>query len=204
MLRVLPAPQNGANAKMSRPPRTMSTNAALPPELVAVVEVDKTGRVVCQAAGCGHAVYKRIQVVQHDGKLGVYGSDCFDKLFAHLLPSATPRYGTGDGRELTPEERWLLLENTERLLAQFEAEHQQVLELARLRREQQEQVERAVAERAEKARREAERLRSPPLQQLAPCEREAKLMVRERYGVDPDLPGWRGLVLKIQRELFER
>ena len=182
----------------------MSTNAAPPPELVAVVEVDKADRVMCQAPGCGHAVYKRIHVVRLDGKVGVYGSDCFGKLFAHLLPNATPRYGTGEGRELTPEERRMLQENTERLLAQFEVEHQQALELARLRREQQAKVERAAAERAESARREAERRRPPTLEQLAPFEREAKRMVCERYGVDPELPGWRGLVLKFQRELFER
>jgi len=55
---------------------------------------------------------------------------------------------------------------------------------------------------SEKARREAERLRPPTLEQLAPFEREAKRMVREQYGVDPDVPGWRGLVMKFQHELF--
>jgi hypothetical protein len=182
----------------------MSTIAAPPPELLAVVEVDKADRVACQATGCGHAVYKRIHVVRHDGKVCVYGSDCFGKLFANLLPNASPRYGTSDGRELTLEERRLLVENTERLLAQFEVEHQQALELARLRREQQEQMKRAAAEHIEGARREAERRRPPTLEQLAPFEREAKRMVREQYDVDPDAPGWRGLVLKFQRELFSR
>jgi hypothetical protein len=104
-------------------------------ELLAIVEVDKTDCVTCQAEGCGHGVYKRIHVVRHHGKVSVYSSDCFDRLFGSLLPDAKPRYGGGDGRQLTADERLLLVENTERLLAQFEAEHQQLLEGARLRRE---------------------------------------------------------------------
>lgn len=88
-------------------------------ELLAIVEVDKADRVACQAEGCGHGVYKRIHVVRHDGKVGVYGSDCFDKLFGSRMPNAKPRYGGGDGRELTPDERLMLVESTERLLAQW-------------------------------------------------------------------------------------
>lgn len=130
---------------------------------MAIVEVDKADRVVCQAEGCGHGVYKRIHVVRHDGKVGVYGSDCFDK----QIPHAKPRYGGGDGRELTPGERLMLVENTERLLAKFETEHQQLLEAARARSEQQAKVERAAAERAEKARLEAERRRPPTEAELA-------------------------------------
>jgi hypothetical protein len=159
---------------------------------------------VCQAEGCGHGVYKRIHVVRHDGKVGVYGSDCFDTLFGSMLPNTRPRYGGGDGRELTADERLLLVENTERLLAQFETEHQKLLDAARLRREQQEKVERAAAERAEKARLEAERRRPPTEAELAPFEAEAKRMVREKYGVDPNTPGWKGLVITFQRQLLGR
>jgi hypothetical protein len=173
-------------------------------ELLAIVEVGRADRVSCQAEGCGHGVYKRIHVVRHDGKVGVYGSDCFDKLFGFLLPNAKPRYGGGDGRELTPDERLMLVENTERLLAQFETEHQQLLEAARLRREQQEKVERAAAERAEKARLEAERRRPPTEAELSPYEAEAKRMVRDKHGVDPNAPGWKGLVITFQRQLLGR
>jgi hypothetical protein len=93
-------------------------------QLLAVVEVDKAERVVCQAEGCGHGVFRRIHIVRHaDGSLGVYGSDCFGKLFGQLANKA-PQYGSGEGRELTAEERLMLAENTERLIAQFESEHQ--------------------------------------------------------------------------------
>lgn len=172
-------------------------------ELLAIVEVDQANRVVCQADGCGHGVYRRIHVVRcEDAKVRVYGSDCFSRLFHGLIPEARPRYGTGDGRQLTDEERALLVANTERLVAQFEAEHQATLEKLRLREEERLRIERAAAERAEAVRREAERRRPPTAAELATVEAQAKAIVREKYGVDPNAPGWRGLVLKHARELL--
>lgn len=114
----------------------------------------------------------------------------------------------------------LLLENTERLISQFEAEqqareaqarawqeHQQQLQQEQLAR--QEQQRRALAEQAaareaarEAARREAERRRPPTDAEIASVERQAKAIVKATYGVDPDAPGWRGLVLKHARELL--
>ena len=173
------------------------------PELLAIVEVDQANRVVCQADGCSHGVYRRIHVVRcEDAKVRVYGSDCFGRLFHGLIPDARPRYGTGDGRQLTDEERALLAANTERLVAQFEAEHQATLEKLRLREEERLRIERAAAERAEAARREAERRRPPTAAELATVEAQAKAIVREKYGVDPSAPGWRGLVVKHARELL--
>jgi len=173
-------------------------------KLLAVVGVEKADRVVCQAQGCGHGVYRRIHVVRHDdGVLGVYGSDCFDRLFGHLVESS-PRYGSGEGRELTADERQMLAENTERLIAQFESEHQVLLEQARLRQEQVAKVEQAARERAEQLRAEAERRRPPSEAELASVERQAKAIVRQKYSVDPDAPGWRGLVLTEARKLLGR
>jgi hypothetical protein len=138
-------------------------DSPVPAELLAIVEVDKSDRVVCQAPGCGHAVYKRIHVVRQGGHASVYGSDCFGRLFAGLIPDAGPRYGSAEGRLLTSEERAMLAENTERLLAQFEMERTNALEQQRLRREQQELLERAAAERVREAKREAELRRPRPL-----------------------------------------
>lgn len=173
------------------------------PELLAIVEVDPAERVVCQAVGCGHSVYRRIHVVRcEDDRVRVYGSDCFGRLFHGLIPEAQPRYG-GDGRTLTPEERAMLAENTERLIAQFEVEHQAELERVRLSDEERRRVERASAELAAAARREAERRRPPTPAELASVEARAKVIVREKYGVDnPDAPGWRGLVHMHARELL--
>ena len=173
-------------------------------QLLAVVGVDKDARVVCQAQGCGHGVYRRIHVVRHeDGQLGVYGSECFDRLFGHLALQA-PRYGSGEGRELTAEERFMLAENTERLISNFEAEHQVLLEQARLRQEQRAKVERAAAERAAQLRAEVEKRRPPSPAEIASVEREAKAIVRQKYDVDPDAPGWRGLVLAEAHKLLGR
>lgn len=174
------------------------------PELLAIVEVGQADRVVCQAEGCGHGVYRRIHVVRcKDSKVRVYGSDCFGRLFHGLIPNARPRYGSGDGRQLTDDERALLVANTDRLVAQFEAEHQVVLEKLRLREEERLRIERAAAERAVAARREAERRRPPTAAELATVEAQAKAIVRQKYGVgNPDAPGWRGLVLKHARELL--
>jgi hypothetical protein len=138
-----------------------------------------------------------------DAKVRVYGSDCFGRLFHGLFADARPRYGSGDGRQLTDEEHALLVANTDRLVAQFEAEHQVVLEKLRFREEERRRVEQAAAERADAVRREAERRRPPSAAELATVEAQAKAIVREKYGVDnPDAPGWRGLVLKHARELL--
>jgi membrane protein involved in colicin uptake len=110
----------------------------------------------------------------------------------------------------------LLLENTERLISQFEAEQQAREAQARawqehqqqLQQEQlalQEQQRRAEAEHAaarEAARREAERRRPPTAAEIASVEGQAKAIVKATYGVDLDAPGWRGLVLKHVRELL--
>ena len=171
-------------------------------ELLAVVGVERDDRVVCQASGCGHGVYRRIHVVRHDdGELRVYGSDCFERLFVHLV-RRSPRYGSGEGRNLTPEERHMLAENTERLIARFEDERQGLLEQAGLRQEQQDKVERATRERQDRLRAEVERRRPPSPAEIASVEIEAKARVREQYAVDPDAPGWRGLVLLEARKLL--
>ena len=99
-------------------------------------------------------------VRHHDGRLGVYGSDCFDRLFGDSI-DRTPCYGGGEGRLLTAEERLMLVENIERFIAEFEAEHKVLLEQAGLRREQQEQVELATRECNDRLRAE-EAGRRPP------------------------------------------
>ena len=184
--------------------------------LLAVVEVPQADRVVCQAPGCKHPVFKRIHVVQKNGQLTVLGSECFKKLFGE--GHSAPSYGSGEGRLLTPEERQLLVENTARLIAQFEAEHQAALERARLAAEQ--QVADEAARRAAEERRqlEAERqsmltgVKAPtvaydprpavPRKPLPitsdPRFQAVLLQVKQEYrarGLDPDQAGWQGLVL---------
>ena len=116
--------------------------------LLTVVEVSKEDRVLCQAEGCGHSVYKRIHVIQDgDSGLKVLGSECFKRLYAHV--DDTPRYGSSEGRKLTDTERQLLLQNTQRFIEQLEAERlaQYEQELQQRAQQQQEAAQRETRDR---------------------------------------------------------
>lgn len=91
-------------------------------QLLAIVAVDPEHRVRCGQPGCGHSVYARIHVVRADGELLVLGSTCFEKRYGSGSALGAPNYGGGNERQLTPEERGLLEENTALLLAKFEQE----------------------------------------------------------------------------------
>lgn len=161
-------------------------------KLLAVVEVPRDDRVRCQSTGCNHPVFRHIHVVRENSTIRVYGSECFKKLFVGFpVASSTPQYTSSDGRHLTDEERQLLIENTERLIQQFESEYQAELEAAR-------------AAPALKP--------SLPLPPQHPTtvvrpvvwhvsEAQAKQIVRAKYNVDPELSGWRGLILEEMKRI---
>ena len=105
-------------------------------KLMAIVEVDKAERVYCAQPGCHHTVYKAIHVVREDDRLLVLGSTCFQKRFGSLTALGKAQHWGGNGKVLTSEERALLAENTQALLARFEAEE------ARLREEAEQKLQR--------------------------------------------------------------
>ena len=164
--------------------------------LLAVVEVPQSDRVICRAPGCKHPVYKRIHVVLENGAITVLGSECFKKLFGEKL--STPSYGTSEGRLLTPEERQLLIDNTARLIEQFEVEHLVTLEKARLAEEQ---AARAKFTAIQNAQKPSPQTISASDSRLQSALLQAKQEFRSQ-GIDPDLPGWRGLILKRAKELL--
>ena len=172
------------------------------PELLAIVEVPRDERVRCQAPGCNHPVFRRIHVVREGDIVSVLGSECFKRLFTTLpVSSATPKYSSSEGRHLTDEERQLLVENTRRLVEQFEGEYQAELErVAALQAARKQAAPAPLPPRHEAPR--------PPPQPTAEerrmAEAQAKEIVREKYGVDPELPGWRGLVLTEMRALLRK
>lgn len=92
------------------------------PCLLAIVEVDTTERVYCAQPGCKHTVYKAIHVVREGNQLLVLGSTCFQKRYGSATALGKAQYWGGKGKLLTTEERALLMENTQALLSQFEAE----------------------------------------------------------------------------------
>ena len=96
-------------------------------ELAAVVEVEHEDRVQCQCNGCGHVVFKRVHLmVWEDGRIECWGSDCFKREHAGSKNfDGVPSNG-GSGRKLTPEERAMLTNNREQLVAQFRAERKRI------------------------------------------------------------------------------
>lgn len=102
-------------------------------QLLSIVEVDQADRVQCQQPGCGHTVWKAVHVVRDAGSLLVLGSTCFAKRYGGLNGLGSPSYGPGNGRKLTRAERELLAQNTQALLAQFEAEKQATEAMVRAR-----------------------------------------------------------------------
>ena len=163
-------------------------------ELLAIVEVPRDDRVRCQADGCNHPVFRRIHIVRENGGIRVYGSECFKRLFTgESISSSAPRYTTSDGRELTEAERQLLIENTERLIRQFEEAYQ-----ADARRGAA-QVP-PVPPRPEPAPAPTARVITPAMR--AAAEAQAKQAVRSKYGVNPELPGWYGLVMYEMRRIL--
>lgn len=159
-------------------------------QLLAVVEVPRDDRVRCQSVGCKHSVFRRIHVVRENSVIRVYGSECFKKLFVGLtVASSTPQYSSSEGRHLTDEERQLLVENTERLIQEFESQYQADL----ARKTAFVAVPPATARPTSTAPVKPATFISPATRQAA--ESQAKQIIRSTYGVNPDLPGWSGLVL---------
>ncbi|WP_086923943.1 hypothetical protein [Variovorax sp. JS1663] len=179
--------------------------------LLAIVEVSPEARIACQANGCGHAVYKRIHVVSINGSLQVLGSECFKRLFGGAI-GGNPAYSSSDGRRLTDAERRMLQENTAQLVAQLEAEHEAAQDPARekLQRISQSGIAREASGGPPHRFRAPLPVRQPaaPRRHLGPTpeairkyEAQAKIDVRAKFDVDPNLPGWRGLVLQRITEL---
>jgi hypothetical protein len=165
----------------------------------------------------------------------VLGSTCCLKLFGFGQGrGAAPSYGSGDGRRLTDEERAMLTDNTAALVARLEAEHAEELArrkveeeraAAALRKasEERQQWEAQTRAAIEKDRRTLVLRRPqgagwPQRQSLAPsgrhpaasleeesaAEAEVKAAMRAE-GLDPDAPGWRGLVrIRVQELLREK
>lgn len=140
-------------------------NGPTPPQpdtyLLAVVEVDREARILCQAEGCGHSVYKRIHVVLAGTEFKVYGSQCYQRLFGYLGTAATtPQYGSAEGRRLSADEQLVLAENTARFIEQLENERLEFERKAALEAAENEQRERAL--RQNQARRDSVKPEKPP------------------------------------------
>lgn len=90
--------------------------------LVAIVEVETENRIVCQALGCGRAVYRRIHIALVGNAFTLLGSDCYERLYGAANQVHTPYYEWGRGRRLTNEERAQLTQNTAEFIERLESE----------------------------------------------------------------------------------
>ena len=90
--------------------------------LLAIVSVDRERRVRCRAPGCKRTVYAQIHVVETDeGTIEVLGSTCYGLIYKGEL-SRNSVYTGSSSRQLTEEERYLLEQNTEALIREFQEE----------------------------------------------------------------------------------
>lgn len=106
-------------------------------QLLAIVEVDYDQRIRCQEPGCNHPVYRAIHVVRDRCQLLLLGSTCYAKRYGSDQALGQAQFtAPGSWRQLSKDERQLLLDNTQELLAKFEAEALTRAEAARLRMEQ--------------------------------------------------------------------
>ncbi len=92
-------------------------------ELLAVVEVDPDKKIQCCAPNCKRSVYKRIHVVRSDsGEIQVLGERCFSLIYGN---GVSGRHGDSSltSRKLTEDERQLLINNTQELIAKLKRMH---------------------------------------------------------------------------------
>lgn len=92
-------------------------------QLLFVVSVDESHKLVCQAPGCGRAVAKAVHVIRDEtSTIRVVGSGCYEKLAGHRRATDSGASIAGfDGRRLSSEERALMVADTAAFVAQIEA-----------------------------------------------------------------------------------
>ena len=171
------------------------------PALMAVVEVEQEQRIRCQAPGCNHGVYRAIHVVRADEGLKLYGSQCCAKLFGWTSKQRAAAYTTTD-RRLSAGERAQLESNTASLLEKLKVEHEQRKagsreKLLSLKAMFEQRAQASVV--GSRKNRPEKRLLGTVLD--PEVEKRAKRIVSERYQIDADQPGWRGLVLQEAKKI---
>lgn len=164
--------------------------------LMAIVEVDKRDRVACQAAGCNRPVFKKIHVIMEGSSFKVLGCECYKKLYcSYEAWNPKPYYGSSEGRRLTDEERSLLIENTEKFIELLEAERTQLVL----------SVSPTSSSNRVSTSQPLYATPQPPAETLGMSYEAVKRRVKSdlrKQGIDPDMPGWVGLVEFRVKELM--
>ncbi|WP_374091067.1 hypothetical protein [Methylomicrobium lacus] len=155
-------------------------------QLIAVIEVPEDKKVLCQSEGCGRSVYKSVHIVKLNGKLQIVGSECFKKYIGkqRSQEKLKPLYGSSDGIHLSEHERDLLLQNTEQLIAEFEAKYNN-----------------------EKAREPSGKMDYSHLSDVELRKLALKITkddFRKNKGLNPEMPGWAGWVKSDAETLYKQ
>ncbi|WKL15127.1 hypothetical protein QYQ99_22660 [Comamonas testosteroni] len=164
-------------------------------QLLAVIRVPEEDRVQCQNPGCGHGVRAAVYIVRDTGDLMVLGSKCFERRYGSAKALGGAQYSSGSGgRQLSADERDLLVSNTELLLARFAEEVRvhllrvQALEQERRRLEAKDAERRAEFARAARERAQSGRMDPREKLRLLRAEfgaRKAVQQAMQQAAVDP-------------------
>ena len=154
-------------------------------QLAAEVALPYEERIQCQCRGCGHTIWRQIHIIQWtDGRIECWGQDCYKRELGPTAVGGASKalYDSVGGRELTPEERELLTNNRERLIAKFREDQERKLqaererEQERQRREREEEQQRREWEQEREQQRQRER--GQALEREAEERRQSPLIFR--------------------------
>lgn len=151
------------------------------PELLIIVEIPKDKKVLCQAVGCGRAIYRRVHVVKNNGKIEIYGEDCSAKLFGKI-PNKFSGINNKDEVLLTENDVEKLLNNTHEFLLEMNNRF--------LKDNNSTEQEGSISSMSDK-------------DLLEHCLDVVKDDFRKK-GIDPDLPGWVGFIQSNANKMFNK
>ncbi len=153
-------------------------------ELLLVIEIPESKKILCQADGCGHSVYRRVHVVRESGKYFVYGEDCARKIFGKSLKKPLIPQERLNGYIPSARDIEQLLNNTREFVSDIEKQFTKP-ELV-------------------------DSLETPDFSKMSDgelqkfCLNQVKDEFRKEKKLDPDLPGWAGWVNSDAKALFKK
>ena len=150
-------------------------------KLLTRVSLNPDDALLCQCPGCNRRIYADVHVLRLDGAVTVYGSSCYHKIFGD--EGGEVLYPWTGGERLTAEQRLLFEQNTEEFIARF------------LHKEDAHVTEPSVHSRPRSV--SPEELQAVTGEFIA----KAKDELRRRSGIDPNQPGWIGLVKLIAADM---
>ncbi|MES9900961.1 MAG: hypothetical protein ABW148_18340 [Sedimenticola sp.] len=172
--------------------------------LLAILQLPKEDRVLCQLDACNHPVYKRVHVVIINSELLVIGSECFKKHFKGEIDNEIPLYTSSQGKLLTEAERELLKINTEELIESLKNDYE--LEIQKIEESKKQDKERKLSDKEELNRKiegeeQKRKNQSKGIRKIeGPIDHHKMAMARdiinkqfrEERGINPDSPGFSG------------